>query len=72
MTSAAEELTPRQYQIATLASKGLSNKEIAQSLGLAEGTIKLQLHSIFSKLGIRRRGSLYDYVQSAPRSPHVS
>jgi DNA-binding NarL/FixJ family response regulator len=62
MTSAAEKLTPRQYQIATLASKGLSNKEIAQTLGLAEGTVKLHLHSIFAKLGIRRRVSLYDHV----------
>jgi DNA-binding NarL/FixJ family response regulator len=52
------ELTPREYETAALAASGLSNKQIAQTLGLAEGTIKLHLHSVFIKLGIHRRAHL--------------
>ena len=32
---------------------GLSNKEIAQKLAVTEGTIKIHLHAIFEKLGVR-------------------
>ena len=43
-------LTPREHQITTLVSAGLSNKEIARQLYLAEGTVKVHLHNIFQKV----------------------
>jgi two-component system nitrate/nitrite response regulator NarL len=52
------ELTPREHETAALVASGLSNKKIAQMLGLTEGTIKQHLHSVFIKLGIRRREHL--------------
>ena len=41
--------------ILRLMASGFSNKEIANSLGVAEGTIKNHVSSILSKLGVRDR-----------------
>ena len=43
-------LTERQQQVATLVHGGLSNKTIAQKLGVSEGTVKAHLHAIYGKL----------------------
>jgi DNA-binding NarL/FixJ family response regulator len=51
-------LTHREREIVALASRGLSNKEIARSLGIAEGTAKIHLNSIYSKLNVASRASL--------------
>jgi two-component system, NarL family, nitrate/nitrite response regulator NarL len=51
-------LTSREQQVAKLAKSGLSNKGIAKSLGLSEGTVKHHLHRVFQKLGIRSRSAL--------------
>jgi two-component system nitrate/nitrite response regulator NarL len=49
------ELSHREQQVVTLVCEGLSNKEIATGLGVTEGTIKIHLHSIFRRLGVRSR-----------------
>jgi len=51
-------LTPRQCQIATLAVKGFSNKQIARELNIREGTVKMHLHKVYERLGIGNRTSL--------------
>jgi DNA-binding NarL/FixJ family response regulator len=51
-------LTPRQRQIALLVCDGLSNKQLGQQLNLTEGTIKVHLHKIYRKLGVRNRTAL--------------
>ena len=51
-------LSPRQQEIATLAARGLSNKDIARQLGIAEGTVKFQVHNILQRLGMKRRAEL--------------
>ena len=48
-------LTERQRQVATLACQGLSNKIIGAQLGVAEGTIKIHLYSIYEKLNVHSR-----------------
>jgi DNA-binding CsgD family transcriptional regulator len=48
-------LTPRQGQIVALVAQGLKNKEIAFSLGITEGTVKVYLYKLFKKLGINDR-----------------
>ncbi len=37
-------LTMREQEIMLLAARGLGNREIARKLGLAEGTIRFQVH----------------------------
>ena len=49
------KLTERQEEIAKLAARGLSNKLIARQLGLTEGTVKIHMHYILARLGIRSR-----------------
>jgi DNA-binding NarL/FixJ family response regulator len=56
--SVYSDLTSRERQVMTLVSQGLSNKEIGKTLNLTEGTIKIHLHNIFEKLGIRNRTEL--------------
>jgi two-component system nitrate/nitrite response regulator NarL len=48
-------LTPRETDVLRAAGRGLSNKEIARELDLAEVTIKLHLSAIFRKMGVRSR-----------------
>jgi DNA-binding NarL/FixJ family response regulator len=51
-------LSPRLVSIVRLMASGPGNKEIAQKLGLAEGTVKAYMNRIFSILGLKRRGEL--------------
>ncbi len=50
-----DPLTERETEILRLMASGFSNKEIANSLGVAEGTIKNHVSNILSKLGVRDR-----------------
>jgi DNA-binding CsgD family transcriptional regulator len=51
-------LTPRQRDVFELIVQGMSNKEIARSLQLAEGTVKIHIKALFGKLGVRRRAAV--------------
>jgi two-component system NarL family response regulator len=48
-------LTKRQIDIVHLVVAGKSNKEIASTLGVEEGTVKVHLNHIFGKLGVTSR-----------------
>lgn len=50
-----DPLTERETEILRFMAGGFSNKEIANSLGVAEGTIKNHVSNILSKLGVRDR-----------------
>ena len=47
-----------EWQIIVQVGRGLSNKEIAAKLNLSEGTVRNNLSSILSKLGLRDRTQL--------------
>ena len=51
-------LSFREAEIAVLAAKGLTNKEIARAKGTAVATVKNQVHRIFQKLGVDNRTDL--------------
>ncbi len=49
-------LTARQLEILLLASRGMSNRQIANSVHLAEGTVKRHLADSYKKMNVRSRG----------------
>jgi two-component system, NarL family, nitrate/nitrite response regulator NarL len=52
-------LTSREREIVlTLAAGGLSNKDVGRRLNLSEGTVKVHLHNIYQKLGVKTRTAL--------------
>jgi len=50
-----DQLTPREREVALLVARGLSNKEVASELTISEGTVKVYVHKIMEKLGVKRR-----------------
>ncbi len=51
----SEPLSEREQEVLQLLAQGLTNKEIAQRLYLAEGTVKNYVTAILQKLGVRDR-----------------
>ena len=51
-------LTARERQIALLVCEGLSNNQLGHRLNVTEGTVKVHLHKIYQKLGVRNRAAL--------------
>lgn len=51
-------LSPRQKDVLNLMCHGLSNKEIARKLDLAEGTVKVHVNALFRALGAHNRASV--------------
>lgn len=54
---AAKELvlTAREAQVLRMLEMGLSNRNIADHLGIAIHTVKNHVHSVLTKLGVRTR-----------------
>ncbi|HSL22773.1 MAG TPA: response regulator transcription factor [Vicinamibacterales bacterium] len=62
-------LTFRERQIVLGVTSGKRNREIAESLGITPGTVKLHLHKAFAKLGVHSRLALFrKLVQEAHSS----
>ena len=49
------KLTKRQREVLPLLARGLSNKEIARALAIAEATTKIHLAALLRALGVRNR-----------------
>ena len=48
-------LTRREREVLDLVSQGLTNKAIGRTLYIAEGTVKVHVRKICTKLGVRSR-----------------
>ncbi|HUG13601.1 MAG TPA: response regulator transcription factor [Thermomicrobiales bacterium] len=57
-------LTDRELELLRLVARGLSNKEIASSLELAESTVKNRLSILFEKLDVKDRTQAAIYAMS--------
>jgi two-component system nitrate/nitrite response regulator NarP len=51
-------LSPRERELVQLVRQGLRNRDIAEKLGITEGTVKVYLHSVFEKTGVANRTEL--------------
>ncbi len=70
-----QPLRPRERQLAwKLANEAKKNKELATDLGVTEGSIKVYLHRIYRKTGVRTRTELLLWVAQNPelaRPPEI-
>jgi DNA-binding NarL/FixJ family response regulator len=64
-----DQLTPREYQVAMLVARGLSNGEMAHQLGISLGTVKLHMHRVIHKLGVKSRSEAMLMILWEPRGP---
>jgi two-component system nitrate/nitrite response regulator NarP len=51
-------LTGRERELVALVREGLRNREIAERLGVTEGTVKVYMHGLFEKLRVNSRTEL--------------
>ncbi len=57
MRNPDEALTPREAELLTLLTQGLSNKELGRKLFISEATVKTHLAHIYAKLGVDSRAA---------------
>jgi DNA-binding CsgD family transcriptional regulator len=67
--SNGQSFTKRQREIISLVKLGYDNREIAESLSLAEQTVKNHLCTIFGKAGVSRRADLATHMNQVDELP---
>lgn len=63
-----ENLTPSELRVLELIGEGMSNREIAESLGVAEKTVKNHITSLLAKMGLQRRTQVAAWVAARKHS----
>jgi DNA-binding NarL/FixJ family response regulator len=71
MPAGQASLTERQIEVLQLIAAGRSNKEIARSLEIAEGTVKVHITAAFRALGVHNRVSAAAAMQVRPRNDNA-
>jgi two-component system response regulator DevR len=56
------DLTPSERKVLELIGDGMSNREIAEKLGVAEKTVKNHITALLSKMGLQRRTQVAAWV----------
>lgn len=62
------DLTPSEHKVLDLIGEGLSNREIAERLGVAEKTVKNHITSLLAKMGLQRRTQVAAWVAARKHS----
>jgi len=65
-SSASQELSGRELEVASLIADGLSNKEIGSALHISEPTVKKHVGHILEKLGLQDRLQVGLYIARNP------
>jgi len=60
--ASAVTLTARERQLVDLVVRGQNNTEISHALFISVSTVKLHLHNILAKLGVKNRAELIGYA----------
>lgn len=71
-TRGAALLSRREVEVVRCVAEGLSNREIAQRLGLTEHTVKNYLFRLFDKLGVSKRVEVVLYAYSLGSAPEMA
>jgi two-component system NarL family response regulator len=58
-----EVLTTREHEVLVLVAQGLTYKEVAVKLGLAERTIKYHMGEIITRLHLENRAQVIEYAR---------
>jgi DNA-binding NarL/FixJ family response regulator len=58
------KLSKRQSQLIVMLDRGLSNREIADELGISEHTVKVHLWRLFRRLGVKSRTQTIHYART--------
>jgi DNA-binding CsgD family transcriptional regulator len=66
-TAPCDSLSEREWDVASAFGRGLSHKEIARHLGIAPGTVRNHLTTIYEKLGVSNKAELVHSLAMAPR-----
>jgi DNA-binding NarL/FixJ family response regulator len=64
-------LSPQEQRVLELIAKGLTNREIARQLYLAEKTVKNYVSSVLHKLGLQRRTEAAVYAERRRPKPNT-
>ncbi|MCC6724757.1 MAG: response regulator transcription factor [Saprospiraceae bacterium] len=67
MNKEMEVLTDKEINVLGMLSKGLLYREIADELGIKEGTVKIHIHHIYQKLHVRNRTEAIDIYKKPNR-----
>lgn len=60
-----KEVTPREREVLTLIAAGANNREISQTLHIAEKTVKNHVSNILNRVGLKNRTQLAIWVNTA-------
>lgn len=62
------QLTRRERQVSELLAEGMTNKEIARTLGIELSTVKNHVHRVLRKMNLRRRVDVATHNVALPRA----
>jgi DNA-binding CsgD family transcriptional regulator len=66
-------VTPRQREILKLSSKGLTEKEIAQQLGVSPATVRTHLERFYKSNGLRNKAeAIAFWLRAIPRDGRLA
>src|SRR5262249_33219300 len=69
--TAAERLTPQEFQIAVFVAEGLTNRDVGARMFLSPKTVEFHLSRVYRKVGVRSRGELIRlFAAQAPDAVH--